>query len=103
MSVTAVCAAENTDLVKSLGANRIIDYKTTDFTKDNEHYDLVIDAIGRSNFFKCKRLLTKKGIYSSSGGAENLLLLLVTPIFGGKTVTYRPPKSIAVALGFIKE
>ena len=101
--VTAVCAAENAELIKSLGADRIIDYKTTDFTKDNEQYDLVIDAIGRSSFFKCKRLLTKKGIYSSSGGAENLLLLFITPLFRGKTVTYRPPKSIAAALCFIKE
>ena len=101
--VTAVCAGENSELVKSLGADRIIDYKTTDFTKDNVQYDFVFDAIGRSSFFKCKRLLKEKGIYSSSGGAENMLLLLMTPLFGGRTVTYKPPKSIKEALVFIKD
>src|SRR6185295_18045631 len=65
-SVTAVCGAENSELVKSLGADRIIDYKTNDFTKDNEKYDFVFDAIGKSSFFRCKRLLKKKGIYTSS-------------------------------------
>jgi len=101
--VTAVCGGENSELVKSLGADRIIDYKTEDFTKDHELYDFVFDAIGRSSFFKCKRLLKKKGIYSSSGGAENMLLLLLTPFFRGRTVTYKPPKSIKIALDFIKD
>jgi len=101
--VTAVCGGENSELVKSLGADRIIDYKTTDFTKDNEQYDFVFDAIGRSSFFKCKRLLKKKGIYTSSGGAENLLLIFITPIFGGKKVVYRPPKSFTAVLYFIKD
>jgi len=103
VAVTAVCSGENSELVKSLGAGRIIDYKTTDFTKDLEQYDFVFDAIGRSSFFKCKRLLKKTGIYTSSGGSENMLLLLITPLFGGKTVTYRPPKSIKAALMFIKD
>ncbi len=100
--VTAVCAAENSDLVKSLGADKIIDYKTQDFTKDDERYDFIFDAIGKTNFFKCKPLLKKNGMFTSSGGAENLFLLLITPIFKGKMVFYRPPKSIMSGLSFIK-
>jgi NADPH:quinone reductase-like Zn-dependent oxidoreductase len=101
--ITAVCAAENGELVKSLGADRIIDYKTSDFTKDSEEYDFVFDAIGRSSFFKCKRLLKKQGIYTSSGGAENLLLIFITPLFGGRKVLFPRPVRIIEGLRFIKE
>ena len=54
--ITAVCSGENNELVKSLGAERVIDYKTDDFTKDNERYDLVFDAVGKSTFGKCRPL-----------------------------------------------
>ncbi len=100
--VTAVCGGENSELVKSLGADRIIDYKTNDFTKDHEEYDFVFDAIGRSSFLKCKRLLKRNGIYTSSGGAENLFWVLVTPLLGGKKVPWVPPKDITGSLNFIK-
>ena len=100
--VAAVCGSENSELVKSLGADRVIDYKTNDFTKDNDKYDFVFDAIGKSSFFRCKRLLKEKGIYTSSGGFENLLLLLVTPLFGGKKVVFPVAKSFKAVLNFIK-
>jgi NADPH:quinone reductase-like Zn-dependent oxidoreductase len=103
VSITAVCGGENSELVRSLGADRIIDYKTEDFTKDAERYDYVFDAIGRSSFFKCKRLLKKKGMYTSSGGFENLFLLFITPLFGGKKVIFRPPKNIKAGLSFVKD
>jgi len=99
--VTAVCAGENSELVKSWGADRIIDYKTEDFTKDKEQYDFVIDAVGKSSFAKCKRLLKKNGIYAPSGGAENILLVLINPLLGGKRVLF--PKDNKANLGFIKE
>jgi NADPH:quinone reductase-like Zn-dependent oxidoreductase len=101
--VTAVCGGENKELVRSLGADKIIDYKTEDFTKDDEKYDIVFDAIGRSSFFKCKRVLKKKGLYTSSGGGENLLLILVTPLFGGKKVVFKAVKNYNSVLTFIKD
>jgi len=100
--VTAVCAGENVDLVRSLGADKVIDYKTEDFTKDNEKYDYVLDAVGKTTFFKCKSLLNSKGLFSSSAGLENLFLVLITPLFGGKRVLFRGPKDIAGELNFIK-
>lgn len=100
--VTAVCAGENTELVRSLGADKIIDYKTQDFTKDNEQYDYVFDAVGKTNFFKCKSLLNKKGMFSSSAGLGNVFLALVTPLFGGKKVLFQAPKDISGELNFIK-
>jgi NADPH:quinone reductase-like Zn-dependent oxidoreductase len=100
--VTAVCAGENGELVRSLGADRIVDYKTEDFTADEERYDFVFDAVGRSRFSKCKPLLKEKGIYTSSGGLENLLPALITPFLGGKRVFFLRPTDIKGNLGFIK-
>ena len=100
--VTAVCAGENTELVKSLGADKIIDYTREDFTKDDERYDFVFDAVGKVSFAKCKKLMKKKGIYSWSDGLENILLALITPLFGGKKVVFFPPSNIRGELNFIK-
>jgi len=99
--VTAVCGGENSELVRSWGADKIIDYKTQDFTKDEEQYDFVIDAVGKSSFAKCKSLLTKNGVYAPSGGFENLFLVLLNPLLGGKKVLF--PKDNKSTLGFIKE
>jgi len=57
VNVTAVCARKNIDLVKSLGASRVIDYTKDDFTKDEQQYDFVFDTVGKSSFLKCIRLL----------------------------------------------
>ena len=99
---TAVCGAENADLVRNLGADKIIDYKTKDFTQDDELYDYVLDGVGKTSFMACKKLLKKKGIFSSSNGAINLLWVLITPLFGGKKVAFPGGVSIIEGLNFIK-
>jgi NADPH:quinone reductase-like Zn-dependent oxidoreductase len=99
--VTAVCGGEHSELVRTWGADKIIDYKTEDFTKDNEQYDFVIDAVGKSSFAKCRSLLKKNGIYAPSGGFENIFLVLINPLLGGKKVLF--PKDAKGNLGFIKE
>ena len=99
--VTAVCRGENAELIRSLGADRVIDYETEDFTIDDERYDFVFDAVGKSSFLKCKTLLKRNGIYTSSGGFENLFFALVTPLLGGKKVTFSPPRDVASTLRFI--
>ena len=94
--VTAVCATEHVELVRGLGADRVIDYTAEDFTKDAQTYDVVLDAVGKSSFGRCKRLLKPRGIYVSSDlgpWAQNPILALVTPLFGGKKVMFPiPPK-----------
>lgn len=102
-NITAVCNGENAELVRSLGADKIIDYKTQDFTKDTEKYDVVVDAVGKSTFAKCKHLLKKKGIYTSTDGLENFLLRFITPLFGGKKVLFSMPTNIPGYLIFIKD
>jgi NADPH:quinone reductase-like Zn-dependent oxidoreductase len=61
--VTAVCGPGNVDLVRSLGADRVIDYTREDFTKDGRRYDIVFDAVGKSSFRRCRRLLTRHGVF----------------------------------------
>jgi len=100
--ITAVCRDEHEDLVKTLGADKVIDYTKNDFTKDDERYDFVLDAVGKSSFFKCKRLLKKNGIYMSSGGVENLFLVPITSLLGGKKVVFKSLK-IKDGLSFIKD
>jgi NADPH:quinone reductase-like Zn-dependent oxidoreductase len=99
--VTGVCRGEHLELVKSLGADKVVDYTKTDFTKDDEQYDLVLDAVGKSSFLKCKRLLTKKGTFTSSGGLENILWALFTPMLGGKKVIFPPPMRVRETLEYV--
>jgi len=61
--VTGVCSTTNLDLVKSLGADKVIDYTKEDFTKNGETYDIIFDTVGKSPFSGCVRSLKKKGFY----------------------------------------
>jgi len=92
--VTAVCDTANLEMVKGLGADRVIDYTAEDFTKDEQTYDAVFDAVGKSSFGRCKRLLGPRGIYLSTDlGPLNLnpLLALVTPLGRGRRVMFPIP------------
>lgn len=61
--VTAVCSASSADIVKGLGADRVIDYNREDFTKGTAPYDIIFDAVSKRSFAECKKVLTPKGIY----------------------------------------
>jgi NADPH:quinone reductase-like Zn-dependent oxidoreductase len=90
-TVTAVCNTKSIDLVKSLGADQVIDYTKTDFTKAGNDYDFIFDAVGKSSFFKCRKLLKPKGVYVSTEFgylAQNVFLTLLTPLFGGRKVKF---------------
>jgi NADPH:quinone reductase-like Zn-dependent oxidoreductase len=70
VNVTAVCATDHMELVKGLGADRVIDYTAEDFTKDEQRYDVILDSVGKSSFGQCKRLLKPDGIYISVEGSR---------------------------------
>jgi len=72
--VTGVCSTANLELVKSLGADRVIDYTKEDFTKNGETYDVIFDAVGKSPFSGCMRSLKKEGIYLQAVAAPALMV-----------------------------
>ena len=105
-SVTAVCNTKNIDLIKSIGANEIIDYTKEDFTKKAKQFDLVFDAVGKSTFAKCKPLLKNGGTYISSElgpMAQNPFLALITPIIGNKKVIFPIPSDCKRSVLLIKK
>ncbi len=97
VEVTAVCNSKNLELVKSLGADGVIDYEKEDFTQQNTKYDHVFDTVGKSSFGKCKPLLNSGGVYISSELGwmyQNLFLALVTQFLGNKKVVFPVPRDI---------
>ena len=68
--VTGVCSTKNVDLVRSIGADHVIDYTRTDFTEGSERYDLILDTVGNHSMRACRRVLTPNGTYGSSGGGR---------------------------------
>ncbi|MGV8965822.1 MAG: NAD(P)-dependent alcohol dehydrogenase [Cellulomonas sp.] len=95
-NVTAVSDTPHLELVKGLGADRVIDRSITDFTGDSQRYDVVFDAVGKSSFGRCRRLLKPGGIYASTDlgpWAQNPLLSLVAPMVRGRRAMLPlPPK-----------
>jgi NADPH:quinone reductase-like Zn-dependent oxidoreductase len=105
-NVTAVCDTDNLEMVRGLGANKVIDYTTEDFTKDEQAYDVVLDSVGKSSFSQCKRLLKPDGIYISSElgpQAQNPFLALIAPLHGGKRVMFPIPKHDQEMVRFFKD
>jgi NADPH:quinone reductase-like Zn-dependent oxidoreductase len=90
--VTGVCSTSNVDLVKSLGADHVIDYTKHDFTRSNEPYDIIFDVVAKSSFSRCKKVLAAGGIYLTTFPTLGALL----PRFGKKSAKFiatglRPP------------
>lgn len=64
--MTGVCSTKNLELVRSLGADKVIDYTKRDFSKSGETYDIIFDTVGKSSFLRCKSALTQNGVYLST-------------------------------------
>jgi NADPH:quinone reductase-like Zn-dependent oxidoreductase len=104
--VTAVCGTDHVELVRGLGADRVIDYAAGDFTKDEQRYDAVLDSVGKSSFSQCKRLLKPDGIYISSELgplAQNPFLALIAPLHGGKKVLFPIPKHDQLMVEYLRK
>ncbi len=82
--VTGVCSTRNVDLVRSIGADHVIDYTREDFTKGAQHYDLIVDNVGTHSLLEYKRVLNPKGIYVMIGSTTpgNWFGWLAIPIEG---------------------
>ncbi|MGZ8691851.1 MAG: NAD(P)-dependent alcohol dehydrogenase [Gaiellaceae bacterium] len=104
--VTAVCNTKNLELVRSLGADRVIDYTQEDFTKNGETYDVIFDAVGKHSFRRCRRSLRPGGIYIETdlGFLWHVpILALLTRRIGDKRVTLGTPRYTKKDVLFLKE
>ena len=102
--VTAVCSTSNLELVKSLGADKVIDYTKEDFTKNGETYDIIYDTVGKSSFSNCKSSLKKNGIYlDGPSGPGALVQMGWTSMVGSKRVFAGLPPERKGELIFLKE
>ena len=92
-------------MVKVLGADKVVDYTKEDFTQDTERYHFVMDAVGKTSFFKCKKLLHPGGVFASSDLgflAQNLYLPMLAPLlkllFGNRYAIFPMPVDIKRSL-----
>jgi NADPH:quinone reductase-like Zn-dependent oxidoreductase len=103
--ITAVCSTKNIELIKTLGANEVIDYTKNDFTQITQQFNVVLDAVGKSTFFKCKHLLINDGVYFSSElgpYSQNIFLALITPFFRNRKVKFPIPTDSKKDIEFLK-
>lgn len=94
--VTAVVATRHLDLVRALGADRAVDYTAEDFTQIGETFDCVLDAVGKTTFFRCRRLLNPEGVFAATDlgpWCQNPLLVLWSSITGSHRVIFPLPQS----------
>jgi len=102
--VTGVCSTTNLEMVKSLGADKIIDYTKEDFTKSGETYDIIFDTVGKSSFSRCKGSLKQRGTYLGTFPTLAIILqTLWTSMIGSKKVIHATATDRTEDLIFLKE
>ena len=101
--VTAVCNTKNVELVRSLGADEVVDYLQEDFTKNGETYDVILDAVGKHSFLRCKGSLKPGGLYLATDRLHNIVLALWTSRIGSKKVVFKISRQTKEDVLFLKE
>ena len=106
--VTGVCSTRNLDMVRSIGADRVIDYTREDFTQNGQRYDLILDAAAYRSVSDYRRALNPKGIYVLIGGsvAQLFQVLFLGPwmsMTGSKKMGFMMAKMNKKDLVFMKE
>jgi NADPH:quinone reductase-like Zn-dependent oxidoreductase len=102
--VTGVCSTPNLELVKSLGADKVIDYTQEDFTRNGEIYDVIFDTVGKSDYAACLRSLKQDGTYLQAVAAPGISMRMRWTAMTSRRKAVGggpPPKS--EALVFLKE
>jgi NADPH:quinone reductase-like Zn-dependent oxidoreductase len=104
--VTAVCGAAQVELVRELGAQRVIDREAVDFTREDHHYDVVFDAVGKSSFGRCRAVLKPRGLYLTTDlgpWAQNVVLPALTRLRHGRRVKVPTPIENQEIVEYLRE
>jgi 2-desacetyl-2-hydroxyethyl bacteriochlorophyllide A dehydrogenase len=102
--VTGVCSTSNLEMVKSLGADKVIDYTKEDFTQSGQTYDVIYETVGKSSFSRNLSSLKEKGIYlSGSAGLLQSVQMAWTSMIGSKKIIFGPGFGSKEDLIFLKE
>ena len=104
--ITAVVGTRHLDLARSLGADRVVDYTVEDFTQIDEQFDFVFDAVGKTTFFQCRRLLKPTGVFSASDLGpwwQNLFFAAWSSITKRDRVVLPMPKSGETFVAYLKD
>jgi len=95
--VTGVCSTRNVELVRSIGADGVIDYARTDFTRTTQRYDLLVDVAGSRSAWNCRRVLTRRGTFVAVGGPAGRWLQPAGHVFAALAMSPFVPQRIALA------
>jgi len=102
--VTAVCNRKSFELVKSLGADEVIDYTQDDFTRNGQSYDVIFDSVGKQSFSGCRGSLKPRGAFIATDHLHNLVLAVWTARIGSKRVLFPiPPRFTKQDVVFLKQ
>jgi len=104
--VTAVVATRHLDLAASLGAHHVVDYTEHDFTKLDERFDFILDAVGKSTYFDCRPLLKKNGVFAATDLGrywQNMWLSIWTSMTGSGRVLLPTPHADRQLAAFIRD
>ncbi len=102
--VTAVCSTRNVDMVRSLGADQVIDYTQENFTQSGQLYDLLLDSVGNHSLSACRRVLSPTGTYVMVGGPlTHILMVLVLSRFVSQSLVFYIATTNKEDLVFLKE
>ncbi len=104
--VTAVVGTRHLELAKSLGADHVVDYTVGDFTQIGETFDFVFDAVGKTTFFRCRKLLKRTGVFSASDLGpwwQNLFLAACSSITRRDRVVLPMPKDSETFMAYLKD
>ncbi|MGA7087801.1 MAG: NAD(P)-dependent alcohol dehydrogenase [Candidatus Dormiibacterota bacterium] len=102
--VTAVCESKHFELVRSLGADEVIDFTKEDFTKNGRTYDVIFDSVGKQSFRRCRGSLKHGGFYVATDHLFNLVLAMWTARIGDKRVLFPlPPRFTKEDVVFLKD
>jgi NADPH:quinone reductase-like Zn-dependent oxidoreductase len=102
--VTGVCSTRNVDMVRSIGADQVIDYTQQDFTKSGQRYDIVLDCVGNHSFSEWRRVLNPKGILVGVGAPDGVpLSRLLTGLIGALVRSVFVSQKIAIFIARVNQ